>query len=348
MVTIKDVAKRAGVSVATVSRVLNDSGYYDDDTAKAVRQAVADIGYRQNIHWSRLKRKASNTVCFLLGNRSSMNSMQMRLLMASEQALHSAGYDLVFSGFRYSQDERPSRLQLPRMIAQDGIVDGLILAGVHHANFLDALDARGLPWVILGNTFIGNSSRVKSNAITYDDVGGAYEATSYLARLGHRRIAFIGNVELPWFARRFAGYRHALETAGLNELAVGHDWEVGNIEYGQLAVAELLRGSTPPTAIFAANDEIAAGAWKELTRRRVSIPKDMSLLGFGDREEFSIIEPSLTTVSVLHDQLGHALADMILERLRGAERAPAVEFPCKVVERASCGPPAARLNVARG
>ena len=106
-----------------------------------------------------------------------------------------------------------------------------------------------------------------------------------------------------------------------------------------LATAQLLRELRPPTAILAGNDEIAAGAWKELIRRRVSIPKDMSLIGLGDRAEFAILEPALSSISVFEDQLGERLTAMLLARIEDPKHAPASEiYPCKLIERASCAP----------
>ena len=289
MPTIKDVARKAGVSVATVSRVLNESGYFDENTARAVREAVTALAYRRNIHWARLARNSSETVCFLLGNRDAMNSMQMRLLMACESNLNQAGYDLVFASFRYSEKTVPASLDLPRLISHRGMVDGVILAGVHHSNLIDALDDLQMP---------------------------------------------------PWFRRRYAGYVRAMRDSGLPELAIVADWNVSTVDYGQLAITELLRTSPRPTAIFAGNDEIAGGVWKELTRRGIRIPREMSLMGFGDRWELSLLEPSITTVSVFQDNLGTELASMLLRKLKTpGEMLASHAHPCRIVERSSCAAP---------
>lgn len=337
--TIKDVARRARVSTATVSRVLNNSGYYDPETARAVNEAIEALSYQRNIHWKRLAQNSSDTVCFLLGNRDTLNSMQVNMLMASERVCAAAEYDLVFAPFRYGEETSPSRIELPRLLAQRGTVDGVILAGVHYENFLEALSRRKLPYVILGNTYIGREEKLKKDAIIYDDISGAYEATKYLIRLGHRRIAFVGNTSLPWFLRRYNGYLRALKEERLERVTVTEDWQVSYIEYGRLAAAELLRGTQPPTAIFGANDEIAGGIWKVLVQRRIAIPQQISLMGFGDREDFSILEPSLTTVTVFQDKLGAALAQMLLQKLKQpGTRIESLSFPCQIVERSSCGP----------
>ncbi len=346
MATIKDVARRAGVSTATVSRVLNNSGYFDPETARLVSEAVASLGYQRNIHWKRLAQNASETVCFLLGNREALNSMQVKMLMACERVCAEAGYDLVFASFRYSAETPAKKLQLPRLIAHQGMVDGVILAGVHYENLLDALAQRSMPYVMVGNTYIGHKDKLRKDAVIYDDVGGAYEAVQYLIRLGHKRIAFVGNITLPWFRRRYDGYRRAMKEARLEEITRQVAWDLNFIEYGQVATAELLREAKPPTAIFAGNDEIAGGVWKALVSRGVAIPGQISLVGFGDRADFAILEPALTTVSVFQDKIGAELGRMLLEKLKApGTRLESVNFPCQIIERSSCSAPAPNLRL---
>lgn len=344
-VTIKDVAKQAGVSTATVSRVLNDSGYYDKETARLVNGAVEALGYKRNVHWKRLALNSSETICFLLGNRDSLNSMQVNMLMASQQVFARAGYDLVFTSFHYASETPAARLELPRLIAQHGMVDGVVLAGLHYENLLEAITGIKLPHVMLGNTYIGNEERLHHDALVYDDVAGAYEATNYLLRLGHKRIAFVGNTSLPWFARRYEGYSQALAESKIKPVSSTAAWDVGDIEYGRLATEELLRRGDVPTAIFGANDEIAGGVWKVLVSRGIQIPQQMSLMGFGDREEFTILEPSLTTVTVFQDKIGAELASMMLAKLQHHKASTVSRtLPCRLVERNSCGAPATRLR----
>ncbi len=337
--TIRDVAAKAEVSVATVSRVLNESGYADGETRARVLKAAADLNYRRNVHWSRLRSRSSQTVLFLLGNRQNFVAMHMRLLVACERVAKSKGYDLVFSRLEYSGASRSTELELPRMLEQSGAVDGVILAGVHHSNLLKALEKRRMPYTLLGNSFEGSASDVSHNSVFYDDRGGVEEAAEYLVRLGHRRIAFLGNVTLPWFQRRYEGFQNAMRRHRLEAMAVSENWQISNLDYGQLATAQLLRGSQLPTAILAANDEVAAGAWKEIVKRKISIPKQMSLIGLGDRAEFAILEPALTSISVFEDQIGERLTSMLLARIEDPKHAPVSEtYPCKLIERASCAP----------
>jgi len=348
-VTIREVARQAAVSVATVSRVLNESGYFDEETGRRVREAVQTLGYRRNVHWQRLSADSSRTLCFLLGNRESLNSMQMRMLVACEREAKDSGYDLVFSRFEYDTTAKANRLVLPRLLADHGLVDGAILIGRHAPNLLEALDANKMPWVALGNNFEGDFRKLHQNVLSYDEEAGCFEAAAYLIRQGHRRIAFIGNERWLWFRRRRDGYARALHQHGLTPLGITHNWGVSGVEYGRLAAAELLRAPEPPTAILAANDELAAGVWKELVSRGINIPRDISLCGFGDREEFQILEPSLSTIAVFPEKLGAELARLILARLRqGGEPVEASLHPCQLVERASCAAPKSRIRKVAG
>jgi len=337
--TIRDVAARAQVSVATVSRVLNDSGYADSETRARVLRAAADLNYQRNVNWSRLKSQSSQTILFLLGNRQNILAMHMNLLVSCERALRSQGYDLIFARYEYSGRSRVAELPLPRVLEQAGAVDGVLLAGVHHDNLLQVLDKRHLPYAMLGNAFAGPAKSIEHCCVFYDDRVAIAEATAYLIRMGHRRIAFLGNRTWPWFERRYEGYARAMAEHGFDEISVGENWQMSDLDYGQLATEQLLRLSRPPTAIIAGNDELAAGAWRELSKRKIAIPREMSLVGLGDRAEFAILEPSLTSISVFAEQLGERLTTMLLERIRNPKQPPPSEtYPCKLIERASCAP----------
>jgi LacI family transcriptional regulator len=346
--TIKDVSRTAGVSTATVSRVLNRTGLVEPETERRVLEAVEALGYRRNVNWERLSRKSSRMVCFLLGNRPMPNSMHVRLLMAAERALTQAGYDLVFASFRYREQTPPARLDVPRLLESRGVVDGVILAGVHHQNLLEAVDALGVPSIVLGNTCFGSKARMRTDAVLYDDVKATEEATAYLVRLGHRRIAFVGNTALPWFERRHRGFQRALRGAAEKPQAVTARWDVENVEYGIRAMQQMLRSKEPPTAVVAGNDEVAGGVWKAAVTRGLVVPRDLSLIGFGDRLEFAMLEPSLTTITSFPEVLGAEAAQMLLEKLRDPATAlPARTFPCQMIERASCAAPAAAADVVR-
>ncbi len=339
-VTIKNVARLAGVSTATVSRVLNRSGYVEPETAQLVTKAVEKLGFRRDLNWRRLVRGTSETVCFLSGVRDAVNSSLTRTLVACERVFNSAGYDLVFQTFDYNPDQPASELRLPHLIGHKGGVNGVILVDVHYENLLDAMTRFNVPFVGLGNNILGSDEQLVTNFIFYDDDAAFRGAVKYLYELGHRRIAFVGK-PAPWFRRRYEGYLRGLQDFGLEEISIRDAWQIGNIEYGRRAAARLLHLQEPPTAILGGNDEIAAGVWNELINRGSRIPQDMSLIGFGDREEFSVLEPPLTTIALSPGYIGEELARMLLQKLDRPElQIPSRNLNCELMVRGSCAPPA--------
>lgn len=314
MATVKDVARHAGVSTATVSRVLNRSATVDAKTADAVNRAVHQLGYRRNINWRRLARQSADTICFLSGGQDSVNSTLVRSLVECERIFNEAGYDLIFQTCRTAPDVAAAELHLPNLIFHKGGVDGVVLVDLHHGNLLAALAESQIPFVGLGNNILADEDQLSRNMVFYDDIAASRRITRHLLDLGHREIAYAGKPE-PWFRRRYEGYRQAMHQARLPEIVVRDGWQIGNIEYGRRAAARLVHRNPRPTAIFGANDEIAAGAWNELMNRGLRVPEDLSLAGFGDREEFSILEPPLTTVAISPERIGSQLAGMLLDKL---------------------------------
>jgi DNA-binding LacI/PurR family transcriptional regulator len=336
MATLKDVARAASVSTATVSRVLNRSAYVERETEQAVRDAVEKLGFRRDINWRRLARKTSETICFLSSGRDTFNSTLLRTLVECERIFNGAGFDLVFQTFRYSADQPSNDLRLPHLIALKGGVDGVVLVDLQHENFIGALDRLKVSYVGLGNNILAPNGRLDADMVFYDDVAAARKLVRYLFGLGHRHIAYAGKPE-PWFRRRYEGYMAGIRDCGLREIAFQEAWQAGNIDYGRRAAARFLRADPLPTAVFGANDDIAAGVWNELTNRGYSIPGDFSLAGFGDREEFSILEPPLTTVAVSPERIGQELARMLLEKLdKPGTRLPSRILDCELMLRGSC------------
>jgi DNA-binding LacI/PurR family transcriptional regulator len=340
MATVKEVARKAGVSTATVSRVLNHSATVDAKTAAAVALAIDQLGYRRNINWRRLSRRSSDTICFLSGGQDSVNSTLVRSLAECERVFNDAGYDLIFQSCRTDPDLPATKLSLPHLISQEGGIDGVILVDLHFGNLVEALTQFKIPFVGLGNNILGSDEQLARNMVFYDDIAASRRMTKHLLDLGHRKIAFAGKPE-PWFRRRYEGYRQAMKEARVPEIVVRDSWQIGNIEYGRRAAARLLLRTPWPTAIFGANDEIAAGVWNELMNRGIRMPGDISLAGFGDREEFSILEPPLTTVAISPERVGNQMARMLLDKLHKPGVHPQSKvLDCDLMLRGSTAPPA--------
>jgi DNA-binding LacI/PurR family transcriptional regulator len=349
-ITIKEVARKAGVGIATVSRVLNNSERVDSATRARVQAVIRRLGYRPNAQGRRLVKRAADMVCFVLCNRHFVNPFHSGILWGAQRFLGAAGRDVVFASLDYSPDTAPAELTLPHILTYRGIADGVILSGTLHANLLTAMEDLRIPCVLFGNNIIGEDpadvSPRASDAVYYDD-GTARQLAERLIGLGHRAIWFAGNERLPWFRRRLELYRAVLRERALVPLefteANGGDPRDYGVSYGERATERILESGRPVTALVAGNDGIAYGVWRALQRRGIRVPADVSLVGFDDVQEARLTEPPLTTARVPTEQIGRECADMLLRKLEaGGESMPSRLVPTVLVERGSCAPPPLR------
>jgi LacI family transcriptional regulator len=219
----------------------------------------------------------------------------------------------------------------------NGLTDGLLLiVPLVPTTYLDALRERNFPYVLIDQA----DTTEQSAAVNATNWQGAYEATQYLINLGHRRIGFItGLMELSSAVERLEGYRAALsdhEIPVRDELIVGGDFWPGG---GYAAAQQLLTLSEVPTAIFASNDLSAFGVMEAIRQRGFRIPEDISVVGFDDIPQASIVYPKLTTVRQPLDQMGRVAAKMLLEHIENPERSlRRVTLSTHLIVRDSCQP----------
>jgi LacI family transcriptional regulator len=327
-VTIRDIAGHAGVSVATVSRVLNNTVPVARAKRAAVMDAVEALGYRPNVVAQELARGHTQAVGILPQGIS--NPFYSRLLKGVEQGLRgSAYYPLFASG------EQPAEQASALDLLLTHRVEALILMGGHIPDDEVLAVAKRLPVVTIGRTIRGLERR----CVRVENHEGAYKATRHLRDLGHTRIAHITG--LPWHGdavARLEGYVSALRDTGIEfdpALIVEGDFE----EQSGLAGAEkLLQARVPFTAIFAGNDQMAFGAGLALFRRGVQVPRDVSLIGFDDQPSAAYTWPPLTTIRQPAVEMGFATARTILDELRGRGFVQPT-FHTDLVLRASTAPP---------
>lgn len=316
--TIRDVAREAGVGVGTVSRVLNEGANVSQETRSRVQTAMRKLDFRPHAQARRILQQHSGMVCFLLSNRAFMHSFHARILQGVENCASALKQHVVYAVARYEPDTAPGRIALPPILQERGWVDGLILTGLVYGNFLERIRALHIPFVALGNNVVANDSAADFDQVSFDECKGVYDATQYLISQGHRRIMFVGDIAFPWFKERRRGYLAAMRASKLKPFALISASGGAFPEYGEKAVSRLLAHRPLPTAVVAGNDEIAYGVWRGLLRHNRTVPRDVSLVGFDDREEARLMDPPLTTVRVHKEEIGDALMRLLLDKLRHA------------------------------
>ena len=309
--SVRDVAVAAQTSVATVSRVLNNTGYFADETRARVLKASEDLNYHPSLRAKGLRQKRSYTIGLLIPNL--LNAYYTALADAISQLLTKAGYQLLLSSTR--DDPVLEQATLRQLIGHD--VDGLLwVPTVGDKKTIDILLSQNIPCVSIVRRVDGD----RLDTIVFEDLAGSYAAVRYLIQLGHRRIGFIGgDISYNSNNDRWQGYMKALNEAGI-EIDEGLV-KIGSVRdtWGSIATDELLHRREPPTAIFAASNAIIPGVMKRLVQHEVKIPDEMSLICFDDLDWFTFSNPSISAISISHERIAEAAVDLLLQRVESPE-----------------------------
>jgi LacI family transcriptional regulator len=324
-VTIADVAAEAGVSVATVSKVINDRYGVAETTSANVRAVIDRLGYTSSLVAQSLRSRRSNVIGILVSDIEPFNA---ELLKGAARAIRGTGYDLVvFSDCGQRKDQAGwEQRALARVSA---LTDGAILVTP------SSVDVPVSPPVVA----VDHNVRSPTMAtVDSDNLTGAIIATEHLLGLGHRRIGFLaGRPDLESAQLREQGYRRALEAA---TIAFEPDLvRIGGFhpETARDAARELLERTPRPTAIFAANDAMAIETISVARSLGLAVPGDLSVVGFDNVPESALCEPQLTTVEQSIQQMGYEAVQMLLRLIDDPTAEPAqVVLPTKLVERSSC------------
>ena len=327
----KDVAHAAGVSFATVSRVATNSARVSPEILERVTEAAQRLGVD-------LQRKAkAKVIGFILSNRKMLHPFHSLLLAGAEAYCTESDYNTLFLPIQYGAKVPWRELQLPQILLRHDLVHGFILVGSNTQNLLDFLTHKRVRFAVLGNNMIGDWRENEYDVAWFDDVLGAYEMTQHLLSLGHRDIWFVGNCRLPWFARRYEGYRRAMVEAGLTPRLSEVDAEKDE-DVGYLATKSILNRGDRMTAVFAGADPCAQGVYNALWDSRLRVPNDVSVAGFDDVQAVSM-NPGLTSVHVFVEQVGRQLAQMLMNRITRSDLAAQRQtIPTQLVKRESCRP----------
>lgn len=335
--TYLEVARLAKVSPATVTRVVSGRTVVSPEIVARVRRAAKTLGVDLQ------RKKGSSIVAFFLSNRDVLHPFQARILLGAETYCASQGWEMLFLSFRYPLVGAYGEIHLPQILNQSDLLRGIILSGTNTAALLHTLKKRGIVFAVSGNNVVGDWQPAEWDVVSSDDVAGAYEVTADLISQGHRAIWYIGDLQLPWFARCAEGYRRAMTEAGLEPLIKGV--LAPDRELGYLAVKSIL-AQDPVTAVFAGNDQVAVGVYRALGEAGISIPGDISVLGFNDTTGENLY-PRLTSVREFPEGLGQHLAELVLRRIAAPDADPQqILLPTQVVRRESSGPPSATRDEA--
>lgn len=326
--TLEDIAKRAGVSPSTVSRVLNGSKRVAEEKRALVLAAVEEYGYRPNQVARGLVRGRSMTIGVLMQDISS--PFFARMVSGIEQGLDQAAYRPMFASTHWRADNQEREAESLQLLLERRVDGVIVLASSLPDAELRAVAAQ-LPLVVVARSVPG----LEAQCLAINNEDAAYRATRYLIGLGHTRIAHLaGTPGHPDAATRLVGYRRALAEAGLAahpELVVAGQFQE---ESGLHAVEQLLTRGAAFSAIFAANDQMAYGAMLGLFNHGYRIPTDVSLVGFDDQMLSAYTLPPLTTVRQPSFEMGHAAAEGLL-RLLNNEPPALPQFATDLVIRKS-------------
>lgn len=336
-VTLRDVAREVGLSVATVSRVINGQSVVREETRRRVEEAVERLGYVPNTAARSLITQRSHTLGVLLPDV--FGEFFSELIRGIDRTARRLGYHVLISGSHSDLAETEAVLR-----ALNGRVDGLVVMtpGIGAEQLRRNLPS-GVPAVLINQRGAGTDF----DSVRIDNRGGARRLVEHLMGLGHRRIALIGGPEDNEDAReRAEGYREALAAGRLPspaDLVLAGDF---GQESGYAAGQCLLGLEDRPTAVFAANDSMAVGCLFALREAGLAVPFEVALAGFDDIPIARFLTPALTSVHVPIARLGEHAVTRLVERLeQGPEPAHRHEvMPTELIVRASCGAPVGAVD----
>lgn len=334
MTTIYDIAKLAGVSVATVSRYLNRTAPVLPDTARRIQQAVDETGFTLNRAASSLTTKRTGLIGFITSDLINPFTAEVGQAMTEEAV--EQGFSLLIAVTAGREDRF---LQMLTELRRHQ-VDGVIATPPETPRILTALAelvAAGTPVTTIGIDLVAAGA----GFVSVDTYSGAVAGVEHLVDLGHRRIGFLGGPDPAVAHGRLAGYTDALRRAAIRvdrRLVVRDSLDR---EGGARALGVMVELPRPPTAVLTVNDMVALGALQEAHTRRIRVPDDLSVVGFDDIAMASYASPPLTSVAQPKALLGRAAARSLIDQLVDQHVGDPERLTCELVIRSSTAPPRA-------
>lgn len=325
-VTIQDVAKAAGVSVSTVSRVLNGKVDVASDTQDHILAVIDELGYTSNLAARSMRSRKKNLIGLVVPDIGFPYSIE--IMKGINRAIAESSFDLlVYTTGGIQKDGTVTREQHYVSLLNNSLTDGVIIVASAAAEFVT--DAP----IIAVDPHVVNPNYPSVQGTNYR---GALDIMEYLLRIGHRRIGFInGRPEIGSAGRRLKGYQDALLKAGIgleDSLIVPGDFST---ETGHKRALQLLALDNPPTAIFAANDQSAIGVYQAADELGLRVPDDLSIVGFDNISEAKYL--GLTTVDQFLAEMGYVAIQMLIKLINNEPLNEQIhKMPTKLVERSSC------------
>lgn len=309
MATIRDVAKEAGVSIATVSHVINDTRYVSPELIARVKEAMERLNYHPNGIARSLKTQRTHTIGLIVSDIS--NPFFSSLVRGVEDAAAENGYSVIIA----NTDEDLAKERLYLKVLRERRIDGLIIAPTgKEVKDLKLLSEQGIPFIFVDRKI----DNIEADAVLSENVEGAYQAVRYLIKRGHRRIGVVlGLKGVSTSEERFMGYKKALgefKTPEEEELIVRGNFRV---EGGVKACRKLLSLQNPPSAIFSLNNMMTIGVLKALRERGLRCPKDIEVVGFDDFEWADTFDFPLSTVVQQPYRMGYQGAQLLFTKIKG-------------------------------
>jgi len=327
---MSEVARRAGVSIATVSRVLNNSDKVNETTRIKILKAIKDLKYQPSRVAKRLRSKSVSSKLLGVLIPDIQNPFYVDVLRGIEDIAYKNNYAIIMCN--YGQDEKKEIMYLDILKSED--IDGLIAAPVsENDQQLKKIIKNGLPVVCVDRGLAG----IDVDIVWVNNEEGAFNAVSHLVNSGYKRIAHISGLpSIPSSRMRERGYRRALEANNLfsSDLVKYGD---SSYESGVVLCEELLSGKHLPDAIFTGNNLITLGALETIHKFKKKIPKDIAIIGFDDMFWSSSLNPPLTAVRQPAYEIGKRAGELLIQRINDPQR-PCIQMTLNVelMIRSSC------------
>lgn len=333
MATINDVAKKAGVSITTVSHVINDTRFVSQELRNKVNQAIIDVGYSPNQLARGLRSGVTATIGLMIPDNSNPFFAEIAKIIETVGFEH--GYSVILCNS--SGDLKKEAVYIDTLLSHQ--IDGIVLISVNSTvEGLQKIRARNIPFVVVDRDI----SLYEGDTVLVNNEMGGYNATKYLLDLGHRKIACIeGSSNVNPSSDRTRGYIRALQSGGIpirEEYIAKGDF---GYQSGEQGFEKLWSLNDKPTAIFACNDMMAIGALRKAKSMGVHIPEDVSVIGFDNISFTSAVSPALTTISQPTEELSKKAISILINKIQNrgvAKENKRIVLNTDLVIRESCLP----------